>query len=103
MISYVALGGKCSACRSKISLTYPAVELVTAVLTSMFVWRFGATPAGCASLVLLWALVALFLIDLKTMLLPDSITLPVLWLGLVVNAFAVCEIASHLTSYLHGY
>lgn len=89
VISYVALGGKCSACRSKISLTYPAVELVTAVLSSMFAWRFGATPAGCASLVLLWALVALFLIDLNTMLLPDSITLPVLWLGLVVNAFAV--------------
>lgn len=83
--SYVFLRGRCSACHAPISERYPVVELLTAALTVAAVIRFGATPAAVAGSVLLWSLIALTFIDFDTQLLPDNITLPLLWAGLVAN------------------
>jgi leader peptidase (prepilin peptidase)/N-methyltransferase len=85
IVSRVALRGRCSACAAAISPRYPAVELLGGVLAAYAVWRFGATPKGIAACVLLWTLVALTFIDFDTQLLPDSLTVPLLWGGLVVN------------------
>ncbi len=83
VLSWLALRGKCSACSKPISVRYPLVELVTGALFFYSVYRWGATPAG-----LMWcgfsaAIVALAMIDWDTTLLPDDITLPLLWAGLV--------------------
>jgi leader peptidase (prepilin peptidase)/N-methyltransferase len=83
--SYLFLRGRCSACQAPISQRYPVVELLTAALTVAAVIRFGATPAAVAGAVLLWSLIALTFIDFDTQLLPDNITLPLLWAGLVAN------------------
>lgn len=85
VISYLVLGGKCKACKAPISARYPAVELFTAVLSAFLVWRFGGGLAGLAALVFGWMLVAMTFIDYDTQLLPDDLTLPLLWLGLLVN------------------
>ena len=86
VLSYVRLGGKCAACKAPISARYPFIEILTGVLFAAAAWRFGATPVS-----LLWcgftaALVALAGIDWDTTLLPDNITLPLLWAGLVASA-----------------
>lgn len=86
LLGYLRLGGKCSSCKTRISLRYPIVELATALLFAAIGWRFGAQPA-----VLLWCgfaatLIALTGIDWDTTLLPDDLTLPLLWAGLVVAA-----------------
>ena len=86
MISYLLLRGRCSACGSGISLRYPLVELITALLTAAVVLRWGPSWDSAAYIVLLWALIALALIDFDTTLLPDDITLPLLWLGLIWHA-----------------
>jgi leader peptidase (prepilin peptidase)/N-methyltransferase len=85
VISWLALGGKCSACKTPISARYPLVELLTGALSVAVAWRFGYSAAMIAALLLAWALVALTFIDLDTQLLPDDITLPLLWMGLLVN------------------
>ena len=85
VISYVALGGKCSACKAPISLRYPAVEVLTGLLSALLVWTFGSGWAGLAALVFGYALLAMTFIDLDTQLLPDDLTYPLLWLGLLVN------------------
>jgi leader peptidase (prepilin peptidase)/N-methyltransferase len=85
VISWLALGGKCSACKTPISARYPLVELLTGALSVAVAWRFGYSAAMLAALLLAWALVALTFIDLDTQLLPDDITLPLLWLGLLLN------------------
>jgi len=85
VISYLALRGKCIACRTPISARYPLVEVISGVLAVAAVWRFGATGAGLAACGLLWSLVALTFIDFDTQFLPDNITLPLLWAGLLVN------------------
>lgn len=104
IISYVFLGGKCSACKNTISLRYPSVELVTGVLSALAIAFFGATWAGLAALVLTWALIALTMIDLDTYLLPDDITLPLLWLGLIVNSFGLfTDLASAFWGAVAGY
>lgn len=87
LLSWAWLGGRCAACQAPISLRYPAVELAAGALAALAAWRFGATGAAMAAMVFLWALLALTFIDLDTQLLPDDITLPLLWLGLLVNAF----------------
>ena len=84
--SYLALRGKCSACGTGFGLRYPLVELATAGLFAFAVWRWGATPAGAAWCGFSAAIVALALIDWDTTLLPDDITLPLLWAGLIVAA-----------------
>ncbi|MDX1594970.1 MAG: A24 family peptidase [Gammaproteobacteria bacterium] len=85
LLSYVWLGGRCRHCRAPISLRYPAIELLTAVLTVVVAWRFGVTWQAAAAIPLTWALIALSFIDLDHKLLPDLITLPLIWAGLVVN------------------
>ena len=85
LLSYLFLRGKCSACAVAISARYPLVELGTALLTALAAWQFGFTGQAAAAFVLVWALIALAFIDLDTQYLPDDITLPLLWLGLLVN------------------
>jgi len=86
LLSYVFLRGKCSACHSPIGLRYPVVELVTGVLFFGCFWRWGATPTAVAWCGFSAALLALALIDWDTTLLPDDITLPLLWAGLIASA-----------------
>jgi leader peptidase (prepilin peptidase) / N-methyltransferase len=86
ILSYLVLRGKCSACGAVIGLRYPLVEFATAVLFFLTVWHWGATPAGAAWCGFSAAIVALALIDWDTTLLPDDITLPLLWAGLIIAA-----------------
>ncbi len=85
VFSYLALRGRCSECGWRIPLRYPAVELLTGLLSVIVVWRFGLSVQAGGALLLTWALVALSFIDFDTQFLPDSITLPFLWLGLAFN------------------
>ncbi len=85
VVSWLALGGRCAGCKAPISARYPVVEVLGGLLAAASIWRFGATPQGLAACVLLWSLLALTMIDFDTQLLPDGITLPLLWGGLVVN------------------
>jgi leader peptidase (prepilin peptidase)/N-methyltransferase len=85
VLSYALLRGRCSACRARISLRYPLVELLGAAAAAYCAARFGFGLAAFAAMVYLWCLVAATFIDFDTQLLPDSITLPLLWLGLLVN------------------
>lgn len=83
--SYVVLGGRCSQCRASISVRYPVVEGLTGFISGFAAWHFGYGPAAFAALVLIWALIALAFIDMDTQLLPNDITFPMLWGGLLVN------------------
>lgn len=85
VLSYLFLEGKCSNCKANISIRYPSVELVSGVLSGLIAFHFGATWLTIALLFLTWALIALTLIDFDHQLLPDNITLPLIWLGLIVN------------------
>jgi leader peptidase (prepilin peptidase)/N-methyltransferase len=85
VISYLLLKGKCANCAAKISPRYPIVELVTALLSAAVAWKFGVTWYTWAALVLTWVLIALTFIDFDTQLLPDNLTLPLMWLGLIVS------------------
>ncbi len=85
VVSWLWLRGRCAACRAPISVQYPLVEALTGALSVCCALRFGWTPALAAALILTWALIALTVIDLRTQLLPDTITLPLLWLGLLLS------------------
>jgi leader peptidase (prepilin peptidase)/N-methyltransferase len=85
VISWLALRGKCRACKAPISARYPLVELVTGVLSALLVWHLGSDWAGLAALPFAWLLIAMTLIDYDTKTLPDDLTYPLLWLGLLVN------------------
>jgi leader peptidase (prepilin peptidase)/N-methyltransferase len=85
VISWLFLRGKCSQCKAPISMRYPAVELVTGLLSALMVWRFGGGLMGGATLVFAWLLIAMTLIDYDTKTLPDDLTYPLLWIGLLVN------------------
>jgi leader peptidase (prepilin peptidase)/N-methyltransferase len=85
VLSYLFLKGKCSSCKTSISLQYPLVEAFTAILSIFIAWKFGFSWQTLAALVLLWTLITLSLIDANTMLLPDKLTLPLMWLGIAVN------------------
>ncbi|HEX7380762.1 MAG TPA: A24 family peptidase [Nevskiaceae bacterium] len=85
MLSWLWLRGRCAHCGSRISVQYPLVELACCVASVLCALRFGWSPQLGAALVLTWALLTLAVIDLETMLLPDSITLPLLWLGLLLS------------------
>lgn len=87
VVSYLLLGGRCANCGTRISLRYPLVELITGLLTLSLAWFFPASPALLGAMLLTWALVALTMIDIDHQLLPDDITLPLLWLGLLLNLF----------------
>lgn len=92
VLSWLMLRGKCSACHTKISPRYPVVELLTAALSAAVVWKFGLTWQTLGGLIFVWTLIALTFIDFDTSLLPDSLTLPLLWTGLIFN------LASNFTS-----
>jgi leader peptidase (prepilin peptidase)/N-methyltransferase len=85
ILSYLFLRGRCSACAAPISLRYPVIEALTALLSLTVVWHFGPGWEAAAALVMTWGLVALSGIDLDTQLLPDAITQPLLWLGLLLS------------------
>ena len=89
VLSYLMLGGKCAGCRTTISIRYPLVEATGAVLAVLIGLTFGASWQTLVLCPVAWALLALTMIDLDTQLLPDVITLPLLWAGLMVNSFAV--------------
>ena len=94
VLSYLLLRGHCSACHAPISARYPIVELAAAALAVAATLRFGATPAALAACAFLWVLLALTLIDFDTQLLPDNLTLPLLWAGLLANVLGAAPIAS---------
>lgn len=85
VLSYLLLGGKCANCSISISLRYPTVELITGLLTLALAWYLPASWALLGAMFLTWSLVALTMIDVDHQLLPDDITLPLLWLGLLFN------------------
>ncbi|MDR0673848.1 MAG: A24 family peptidase [Zoogloeaceae bacterium] len=85
VLSYLCLRGKCRVCRAPISPRYPLIELAAALLGLAAAWRFGPGVQAAAAAALLWTLLALAVIDLDTQLLPDVITLPLLWGGLLLN------------------
>jgi len=89
VVSYLLLGGKCSECKNHISLRYPIIELTTALLSFFVAWQFGFSWQAAAALLLTWVLIALSMIDFDHQLLPDSIVLPTLWLGLILSIFGV--------------
>ena len=85
VLSYLALRGRCASCREPISVRYPLVEILCGVLSALVAWRFGyGAPAACG-IVITWFLIALTFIDLDHQLLPDSLTMPLLWLGLLAS------------------
>lgn len=89
VISYLFLRGKCSSCKAPISLRYPLIELTCGLLSAYIAWHFGFTWQAGAMLLLTWGLLAMSLIDADHQLLPDSLVLPLLWLGLIANSFGL--------------
>jgi leader peptidase (prepilin peptidase)/N-methyltransferase len=85
VISYLLIGGKCKQCKSPISARYPIVESITALLTAFIIWRFGSGIIGLSAVLFTWLLIAMTFIDIDTQLLPDDLTLSLLWCGLLVN------------------
>jgi leader peptidase (prepilin peptidase)/N-methyltransferase len=85
LVSYAFLGGKCAGCKKPISLRYPFIEALSGLLTGLISWKFGYSSMAVAAWVFTFALIALTFIDFDTQLLPDDITLPLLWLGLLYN------------------
>ncbi len=89
VVSWLVLRGKCANCRTSISARYPLVELMGGALAILVTWRLGYSVALVFGLVYVWVMLALTFIDLDTQLLPDDLTLPLLWIGLIANAFGV--------------
>lgn len=85
LISYAFLKGKCSQCKTRISPRYPIIELVTGLLSAFVAWRFGFSWETAAVLMFTWSLICLTMIDFDHKLLPDQLTLPLMWLGILVN------------------
>lgn len=84
LLGYLVLGGRCAACRAPISVRYPLVEAGTGVLSALVVLRFGLSLEAAGALLLVWSLIALAVIDLDHQILPDVITLPLLWAGMLL-------------------
>ena len=104
LISYMALGGRCSRCHAFISIRYPIVEGLTGFLSGFIAWHFGYGAVAFTALIFAWAMVALTCIDLDTQLLPDDITIPLIWGGLLVNLDAVfTDIPSAVLGAVTGY
>ena len=87
VFSYLFLKGQCASCQTSISCRYPLIEAFTGLLSAIVAWHFGYSLALLFALLLTWSLIALSFIDIDHQLLPDSITLPVLWLGLFLSLF----------------
>lgn len=104
VFSYLFLKGKCAACQQKISLRYPFVEALTGVASAVVAYQMGGGLETLFALFLTWTLIALSGIDIDHQLLPDNITLPVLWLGLLLNLFGIyTDITSSLIGAMAGY
>ena len=104
VISYLLLRGKCSSCKTPISPRYPLIELLTGLLSVVVAWHFGFGWQTAAALLLTWALIALSMIDIDHQLLPDSITLPFLWLGLLLSLFPIfADMHDSLIGAIAGY
>jgi leader peptidase (prepilin peptidase)/N-methyltransferase len=88
VISYLVMGGKCANCKAPISVRYPIVELVTAAASAVVAWKFGVHWYTAAALLLTWMLIAMSAIDIDHQILPDNMTLPLVWLGLLLSLFA---------------
>ena len=89
VISYVLLRGQCANCKVSISARYPIIEAVTALMSAVIAWQLGASLEMLAALFFTWSLIALTMIDADHKLLPDQITLPLLWAGLLLNSFSL--------------
>ena len=85
IISYLALRGRCSQCNTSITLRYPIMEALTGIMSGFIAWHFGYGFITVAALIFVWSMIALAFIDLDTQLLPDEVTLPLLWIGLLIN------------------
>jgi leader peptidase (prepilin peptidase)/N-methyltransferase len=104
VLSWLLLHGKCKGCAAPISVRYPLIEALTGLLFAFAAWHFGWTTAGAGALIFVAALVALTAIDFDTQLLPDDITLPLLWIGLALNAFNVyTDLKSAVIGAMAGY
>ena len=88
VISYLVIGGKCTSCKAPISKRYPIIEAITGALSAFMIWHFGSGLAGLGAMVFVWFLVAMTFIDADTQLLPDDLTLLLLWGGLLLNIFS---------------
>jgi len=89
IISYLFMRGRCCHCQQSISARYPLIELTTALLSVVIAWQFGVSIQTLMALTLVWTLICLAMIDFDTMYLPDSLTIPLLWLGITVNYFSL--------------
>jgi len=85
--SYLVLGGKCGSCQAPISRRYPLIELLTAVMTAIVAWRFGIGWEAAAAILMTWTLIAISVIDIDHQIIPDSISLPLIWAGLFLSLF----------------
>jgi leader peptidase (prepilin peptidase)/N-methyltransferase len=104
LLSYAHLRGKCSACRAPIPLRYPLVEALTGALSGFIVWHFGFTIAAGAAMFYAWMMIALAFIDLDTFYLPDDLTLPLMWTGLLFNlAGGFTDLSSAVVGAAGGY
>ena len=102
--SWIALGGKCAKCAAPISARYPFVEVLGGLVAVLLAWRFGFSAQLLPALVFGWALLALTFIDLDTQLLPDDITLPLLWCGLLANTMGTfIDLRSAVLGAVGGY
>ena len=88
VFSYLIIGGKCTSCKAPISKRYPMIEAITGLLSAFMIWHFGSGLPGLGAMVFVWFLVAMTFIDADTQLLPDDLTLPLLWGGLLLNVFS---------------
>ena len=104
LLSYILLRGKCSSCKTRISPRYPLVEFVTATLFTITIWHFGLNLPGLTALCLTACLIVLTGIDTDHQLLPDNITLPLLWTGILINFWSVhTDLASSVMGAIAGY
>jgi len=104
LLSYIMLGGKCSSCKARISPRYPLIELGTAVLFTMTIWHFGLNLQGLTALLLTAFLIALAGIDTDHQLLPDNMTLPLMWAGILISFWSVhTDLASSVIGAIAGY
>lgn len=104
ILSYALLKGRCRGCGNPIGLRYPVVEALTAALFGLAAWRLGATPMAAGAMIFAAAMIALTFIDFDTQLLPDDITLPLLWAGLIFNLFGTyTDLSSAVVGAAAGY
>lgn len=104
LVSYLLLKGKCRHCQTKISLRYPLIELFSGISVVIIAFYFGVSLQALLAFLLTWALIALSMIDFDHQLLPDDITLPLLWLGIIINIFGLfTDLQSSVIGAIFGY